>query len=228
MGTGETDTTEMKWSAIEYEYLMYFESKRLKCIEPARGYYCNSAVELQLLHARILAEFLTRTQKSQPDLDDVLLSEVIPNPPVELTDAICKLKEEYGERGDINRPRGSINKRLAHLTDIRGDRFDHAPLIAILEGPLEAALRLVAENSGRNSLLAICNFAASVAPGNSQIVASTSSVGMDHGSPIPFHPGTLANSSDSHAGVDSVVTIHDLPSVTWVSTDPEGSDLTRL
>jgi len=226
MGTGEIDTIEMKWSAIEYEYLMYFESKRRKCIEPARGYYCNSAVELQLLHARILADFLTRKRKAEPD--DVLLSEVMPSPSGELIRAISKLETEYGERGDINRPRGSINKRLAHLTNIRGDRFDHGPLIAALEGPLEAALRLLAADSGWTSLLTICNAYASDASGNSQTVGSTSSFGMDDGSPIPFRPGTLVNSSDSGAGVDSVVTIQDLPSITWVSTDPDAADLSRL
>lgn len=224
METVTEATPEQKWSAIEYEYAMYFASKRRKCIEPERGYHCNAAVELQLLHARILADFLTRKIKTHPD--DVLLGEVILKPPTELTNAIKTLDTEYGKQDDPKRPRGSINKRLAHLTNIRGDSFEHGPLLAILEGPLEAALRLVAETSEQESLLRICNSAALVKLDNAQLVTSTSFEGMDTDSPIPFLPGVFGHSSDADSGTDYVVTITNRHLDAWIppESDMSGSE----
>lgn len=157
MGIVAAATPEEKWLALEYEYMMYFESKKRKCIEPATGYECNSAVELQLLHMRILVDFLLTDAQSRNNSKDkqtdVILGDLLPEAPVALAILIGKLSDRYHDRNTKRPPRWQLNKRLAHLTDKRGHKFEHGLVFAAIEGPLENLLEQVAQISGRPGLI---------------------------------------------------------------------------
>lgn len=140
-----------KWAALEYEYLMYFGAKAWRHRELHDQVLRNAMVESELLHARILVDALTEYVTGGDNTD--IRAYVSGDFGKELKDAIKALSEAYGGPKDVGCPRWDTNKRLAHLTAVRGGSNDNQVLFSKMEPALELVLKLVAVASKREGLL---------------------------------------------------------------------------
>jgi hypothetical protein len=89
----------------------------------------------------------TTAQSSCDDKpDDVNLTTLLnglPKSP-KLGEAATALTTAYGGPKVVNSPCWTLNKRLAHLTSVRGDRFDYTPLYTVLVPRVRTMLHEVA------------------------------------------------------------------------------------
>lgn len=146
-------TDAESWEAVEYEYMMYFRSKARKAERPADQVFKNAMVESQLVHARMLADFLIIEQKKQFGLDDVTLKDLIPAVRDEIRAEIDEFASKYGKQHDDGTLCWQLNKLIVHLTHHRAGSGNHNALFEALELALEPVLRLVAAKSQRAALI---------------------------------------------------------------------------
>lgn len=146
-------TDDQSWEAVEYEYMMYFRSKARKgeCLTDL--VFHNAMVESQLVHARMLADFLITEQKKPFQQDDVTLMDLLPAVRGEIEGDIETFAGEYDKQLVKETLRWQINKLIVHLTHHRAGSGNHDALFAELERVLEPVLRLVAEKSQRQALI---------------------------------------------------------------------------
>lgn len=146
-------TEDESWAAVEYEYMMYFRSKARKgeCLKDL--VFHNAMVESQLVHARILADFLTTEQKNPVQKDDVTLGDLLPALRDELNSDIGSFAVQYGTHRAEGTPCWQVNKLIVHLTHHRAGLGQHEDLFELLERILEPVLRKVAEKSQRPVLI---------------------------------------------------------------------------
>lgn len=157
-----------KWAALEYEYLMYFGAKAWRHRALHDLVLRNAVVEAELLHVRILVDALTEYATGGDNTG--IRAYVSGDFGKELEDAMTNLSEAYGGPKDVGSPRWDTNKRLAHLTTVRGGSNDNQVLFSKVEPALEKVLQLVAVATKRNSLLSYF--------GNSNVVATTHGLTM--------------------------------------------------
>src|SRR5262249_37382777 len=81
---------------------------------------------------RVLIEALINKNSGS---DDVNLRRLLAgiSTSAELLAAQTALKTVYGTGGDVDSPCWILNKRLAHLTNVRGDSFDYVPVRSALD-----------------------------------------------------------------------------------------------
>lgn len=143
------------WRAFEYEVQMFYATRaRLK--DPGLDTIVHNAlVESSLLHTRILVDaLLGRSGKS----DDVTLHQLLPSAAAsrDFECSLAKLKNVYGSYDLPDTPCWILNKRLAHLTRVRGDSFDYPTLYATLDPLVRAILGQVAGIAKRPLLSHYC------------------------------------------------------------------------
>ena len=125
---------------------MYLGARHLQGFPLGRGPLLGvlqtcALVEVKVLHTRILAEmFLPRKQP-----DDVNVVDLVPDLAARFPNVAHNLQVAYGKKlklvnGSYS-SRVCLNKFLAHPDRRRGDRFDWAPVIRTMDGPLRAAIR---------------------------------------------------------------------------------------
>src|SRR5262249_46225001 len=115
----------------------------------------NALAESALLHTRVLVEALIDKNSGSDDVNlRQLLAGISTSP--ELLAAQTALKAVYGTSGDVDSPCWILNKRLAHLTNVRGDSFDYGPLRSVLDPLVFEVLREVAAVTMRPVL---CHYA---------------------------------------------------------------------
>jgi hypothetical protein len=143
--------TEDAWRAFEYEVQMLHETRGRLSRRIADGIVHNALVESSLLHTRILVDALLSRGR---ETDNVNLRKLLPGPSISrgIRAAVGMLKMSYGSRRRRGSPCWTLNKRLAHLTDVRGDSFNYRQLYAALDPLVLAALREVALVAKRPAL----------------------------------------------------------------------------
>ena len=142
------------WGAFEYEVQMLHDTRAH--LQNPDAIVHNAVVESFLLHTRILVEALVRQEKKYDD--DVTIADLLPRDAWShrLQDLLTRLRKAYGSRNQEGSPCCTLNKRLAHLTHIRGDHFVWSPVVNALDPLLRDALREVALLAGRPSLSQYC------------------------------------------------------------------------
>jgi hypothetical protein len=122
------------WEVYDYEEDMF---QRTLSLLRKKGDYPfpipNALVESMLLHLRILIEILL----SSGWHDDIKLEkDLLPgfNSPL-----IAELDKIYGD-GSEHTHRWTLNKRLAHASNVRSDQFDWTPMLKELLPPIVALL----------------------------------------------------------------------------------------
>jgi len=133
------------WLPFEYEVMMFFgTAKRRREKEGELVVIENAIVESELLHIRVLSDVLLG--RGHQD-DDVSFEDLLPaaQRPKELLDALQELQPAYGTRSDDGSPCWELNKRLAHLTVHRGDRYDYSRLFKTIEPLLHRVLSQLAQ-----------------------------------------------------------------------------------
>ena len=147
--------SEDPWKAFEYEVWMFFETRTPRDPTNADDVVANALAESALLHTRVLIEALINKNSGS---DDVNLRRLLTGIPTsaELIAAQTALKTVYGTGGDVDSPCWTLNKRLAHLTNVRGDSFDYGPLRSVLDPLVFEVLREVAAATRRPVL---CHYA---------------------------------------------------------------------
>jgi hypothetical protein len=147
--------SEDSWKAFEYEVWMFFETRTPRDPTNADDVVANALAESALLHTRVLVEALIDKNSGSDDVNlRQLLAGISTSP--ELLAAQTALKAVYGTSGDVNSPCWILNKRLAHLTNVRGDSFDYGPLRSVLDPLVFEVLREVAAVTMRPVL---CHYA---------------------------------------------------------------------
>ena len=151
--------TETAWQAFEYEVLMFHET-RARLRKPSSDgssddILRNALVESSLLHTRVLVDALLGRQDKP---DDVTLNRLLPASASssDLQVSLCRLTQAYGTSDQQGKPCWTLNKRLAHLTRVRGNRFDYSALYATLDPIVGETLREVARIAGRPLMSHYC------------------------------------------------------------------------
>ncbi len=116
------------WVVIDYEVDMFISLCRL--LKPGNQVYAamphhikNAIVESALLHCRILADIIL---SRGIDNDDICLSKLLPR---FQSQALERLRHEYGNRKDSGTPCWTLNKMLMHSTKHRCDQYDYTILL---------------------------------------------------------------------------------------------------
>jgi hypothetical protein len=131
------------WDAFEYEVQMFYETRARLSIAKHDAITRNALVESSLLHRRVLIDaLLDRGQKT----DDVNLKTLLTGiqKSAKLDASAVALKTEYGKPDVVNSWCWTLNKRLAHLTSVRGDSYDYTELFTALDPLVHAVLDEVA------------------------------------------------------------------------------------
>ena len=116
----------------------------------------NALVESSLLHTRVLIDaLLNRGQEPDDVILRTLLSGLPKSPKVD--QSATALRTAYGNRNQVDAPCWTLNKRLAHLTSVRGDSFNYAPLYGVLDPLVRAMLHEVAGVTQRPLLCRYAN-----------------------------------------------------------------------
>jgi hypothetical protein len=138
-----TSLSEDAWKAFEYEVWMFYETRTHLSLSSVDPIVHNALVESSLLHTRILVGALL-SRGEEPD--NVDLNRLLSGSPASdgLTGALATLDSAYGTRHKEDSPCWILNKRLAHLTNVRGDSFDYRQVFTALDPLVLAALREVA------------------------------------------------------------------------------------
>lgn len=97
----------------------------------------NAVTESVVLHTRQLVDILLSRGNRE---DDLTLSRLLPN---FQPNGLVSLRCHYGDTNKTDSPCWTINKRLAHATTQRDDRFDYSPLLNSLVPLLEVVLNEV-------------------------------------------------------------------------------------
>jgi len=135
--------SEDSWKAFEYEVWMFFETRTPRDPAIADDVVANALTESALLHTRVLIEALINKNSRDDDVNlDRLLAGIVTS--AELLAAQTALKTAYGTADAVGSPCWTLNKRLAHLTNERGDSFDYGPLRPLLDPLVFEVLREVA------------------------------------------------------------------------------------
>lgn len=148
----KTSVSEASWQAFEYEVWMFVEIRRRRAAGESDTVLRNALVETSLLHIRILVDVLLNRSR---DHDDIIIDNLVPQGArsVETTSALKRLRDAYGDSKREGTPCWTINKRLAHLTAVRGPRYDYTDLFQSIEPILEHAILCVAKECGRPKLV---------------------------------------------------------------------------
>lgn len=131
------------WTAFEYEVQMFHETRARLAIPDRETTVRNALVESSLLHTRVLIDALLDRGQEPDNVNLKTLLNGLPKLP-KLGKLATVLRTAYGNRNQVNAPCWTLNKRLAHLTSVRGDSFNYAPLYAVLDPLVRAMLHEVA------------------------------------------------------------------------------------
>ena len=134
---------------------MFYETRARLRDRSVDGILRNALVESSLLHTRILVDALLR-RSGKPD--DVTLAQLLPAAASSggLQASLDRLRQAYGAHDQRDTPCWILNKRLAHLTSVRGDSFDYSALYAALDPLIGETLRQVAQIAGRTLMANYC------------------------------------------------------------------------
>ncbi len=121
-------------SVFEYETYMlislkYLLSLSIKTENAIQQALTNALVESMLIHIRILCDIFLSRMKSHPD--EINLLKIIDNENISpvLKQLIGELDQTYGNSKTEGSHCWTINKRLAHASDLRGPSYDYRLLI---------------------------------------------------------------------------------------------------
>jgi hypothetical protein len=141
------------WTVYEYEVDMFRGTLvlcRTDILVPFSHHIQNAIVESLLLHTRILMDILL-LRDSEPDAISLktLLPGFVPT-------RFEELKSLYGTRKDVGSPCWTLNKRLAHSTNVRSDSFDYVPIMNNLRPVINSCLdEIEGERSKRARMRAV-------------------------------------------------------------------------
>jgi hypothetical protein len=93
---------------------------------PLPQYILNAITESLLLHTRILVDILI---SERSDSDDITLRKLLP---AFTSPDVASLKSLYGDGKTLDTPRWTLNKRLAHASQVRSESHDYRSLINCL------------------------------------------------------------------------------------------------
>lgn len=130
------------WTVYDYEVEMFNSTLGLCKTGTCTSYphpIPNAIVESLLLHTRILVDILLSRDTAS---DAVILRILLPGFG---SPKLGELKDLYGRPNHVNSPCWTLNKRLAHSTSFRSDKYDYAPMMSKLE-PLMSSLLTEIEN----------------------------------------------------------------------------------
>jgi hypothetical protein len=131
-----------EWKVYDYEVEMFNATYAL-CKSDSRAWFSrhlnNAIVESLLLHTRILVDILlSRNEKKNPD--EVTLKSLLHK--FESPQLLKKLADAYREgTEDDSSPWWTINKRLAHPTNVRTEGHDYNSMMATLQPIIESLLK---------------------------------------------------------------------------------------
>lgn len=131
------------WAAFEYEVQMFHETRARLSAYDNEPTVRNALIESFLLHTRILIDALLDRGGESDDINLGTLLKAVPAPTT-LSESAKALKVAYGSRSEKDTPCWTLNKRLAHLTNLRGDSFDYLRLYAVLDPLVRTMLHGVA------------------------------------------------------------------------------------
>ncbi|MEX2144484.1 MAG: hypothetical protein WD740_07810 [Anaerolineales bacterium] len=149
----ESDETST-WTVLDYEVQMYLGTshvrKNLSCgNSPKTQIIKNALVESSLIHMRILTDiFLSRGNRP----DDVQLKNFGFEDIVQhagLAEMIDSFKNVYGKSSDEDSNCWIINKKFAHPTTQRSDRYDYSAVFNALDPLLKSIIYYVYNSKGR-------------------------------------------------------------------------------
>jgi hypothetical protein len=142
------------WKVLNYEVQMFLGIDHIrKNLQSGNGpntqLIRNALVESSLLHIRILVDiFLSRGNRP----DDIHLEHLGFDPnslQPALAERIRALAAAYGVADDKNGNCWTINKRLAHPTTHRTEKYDYSKVFAALDKPLREIIEFVYSSSKR-------------------------------------------------------------------------------
>src|SRR5436189_6233257 len=111
---------------------MFHETRARLAIPNLEVTVRNALVESSLLHTRVLIDALLDRGQEPDDVNlKTLLNGLLRSP--KLGESATVLRTAYGNRNHVDTPCWTLNKRLAHLSSVRGDGFNYAPLYAVLD-----------------------------------------------------------------------------------------------
>ena len=145
-----------QWVVFEYEVQMYWQSrvvlaKRLNPTSNEELIIKNALVESSMLHSRVLIDILL---SRGPRSDDIHLEHLVTDwQSTDLKTIIDKLKFVWGTSSQPNTPCWTLNKMLAHGTNLRADRFDYGALANSIDPIVWEAIHQIAKITGRIHLL---------------------------------------------------------------------------
>jgi hypothetical protein len=128
------------WKAYEYEVDMFKGTLALcsggDVTASCSRYVANAIVESLLLHTRIVIDMLL-SRGIDPDNDAVRLTTLLPG---FVPSRLGELKDLYGSRDIVESPCWTLNKRLAHSTNVRSDSFDYTRMVNDLRPVIQQCL----------------------------------------------------------------------------------------
>jgi hypothetical protein len=113
------------WQVFDYEVDMFRNLCQLlkagnSQYQSLSHYIKCAIVESAVLHTRILVDVLLSRSSEQDDITLLLLA------PTFKCSAIDQLRQSYGNRSQADSPCWAFNKKLAHATSQRTDRYDYS------------------------------------------------------------------------------------------------------
>lgn len=127
------DAKKNPWVVFKYEVDMFNATRGFSTTtlaESVPGFVHNAVTESLLLHTRILADILL---SRGPEPDDITLERLLPD---FSSPDIAVLKTRYGSSKEPDTPCWTLNKRLAHASDVRSESHDYSALVHTLTPPI--------------------------------------------------------------------------------------------
>jgi len=109
-------------------------------------YVANAIVESLLLHTRILIDILLSRDSGA---DAVSLTTLLPG---FVPARLGELRDLYGSRNIVESPCWTLNKRLAHSTNVRSDSFDYTRMVNDLRPAIQQCLDEIDDERSKRGL----------------------------------------------------------------------------
>jgi hypothetical protein len=140
-------STDASWAIVNYEAQMLFKLCGLinaEDFDTRQPLVANAIVESTCLHMRILIDILLSSDSGKGD--DIRLDQLIPG---FQHDSVNRLRTAWGKPNEVDSPRWTLNKMIAHPTTKRKQSHDYTGLIKGLLPLVEELWRALQEYLSR-------------------------------------------------------------------------------